>query len=342
MARKSRVSVRDVAEVLSAGRNSERRRSVPIRLLVIVDARAPRDVALAVRDAFLPEQESAEVEVRPLERCGAADGGRDLVVVVSGPDANAATQAAVAYARCGVAACVVVESALDFAAGELPDAVAALVTPVAASSADALRANLSQWVADASGEKDIAFAASFPFCREPVVRSLVRQAALQNAAVGAVDVIHGADFPIMTVRQAKLALDIAAANGRRVDLSCASDVAGVAAAGLAYRVVARALESAVPLPHWMVRSAVGYAGTVATAAVAGVRNQPGLVDDLAKSVRSAFGRGSDAVAFGHEAAVPQEGRQLPKALLEGAPQPQRQDQQAGEGGGPGYIVIGEG
>ncbi len=337
MARKSRVSVRDVAEVLSAGRNSERRRSTPISLLVIVDSSAPRDVVLAVRDAFVPEQESSSVEVRTLANCGAPDGSRDLVVVVAGPDAAHATRTAIGYARCGVAACVVVESALDFATGDLPDAVAALVTPVAASSVDALQANLSQWVADAAGEKAIAFAANFPFCREPVVRSLVRDAALQNAAVGAVDVIHGADFPIMTVRQAKLALDIAAAHGRRVDLSCVADVAGVAGAGLAYRAVARALEAAVPLPNWMVRSAMGYAGTVATAAVAGVRNQPDLAAGVMDRVRAAAHRGADEVAFGHEDEVPREGRQLPRALLE-ATTSHEDDRSAG---GSGYIVIGE-
>ncbi|MGN0075535.1 MAG: hypothetical protein ACI38Z_00965 [Parafannyhessea sp.] len=337
MARKSRVSVRDVAEVLSAGRNSERRRSTPVSLLVIVDSRAPREVVLAVRDAFVPEQESSSVEVRPLAGCGVPDGSRDLVVVVAGPEADAASRVAEGYARCGVATCVVVESALDFVAGDLPESVAALVTPVAASSADALSANLSQWVADVAGEKAIAFAANFPFCREPVVRSLVRDAALQNAAVGAVDVIHGADFPIMTVRQAKLALDIAAANGRRVDLSCVADVAGVAGAGLAYRAVARGLEAALPLPRWMVRSAVGYAGTVATAAVAGVRNQPGLVEGVAERVRAAVGRGADQVAFGHEEEVSREARRLPKALLGSAADAGSEE----PGDSSGYIVIGE-
>ena len=69
----------------------------------------------------------------------------------------------------------------------------------------------------------------------------------------------------MCASQAKLALDIAACYGNGVELSRALEVAGVFGAGLAYRGVARAAAGLVPCLGFLLKAAVGYAGTVVTA-----------------------------------------------------------------------------
>ena len=69
----------------------------------------------------------------------------------------------------------------------------------------------------------------------------------------------------MCASQAKLALDIAACYGNGVELSRVLEVVGVFGAGLAYRGVARAAAGLVPGLGFLLKAAMGYAGTVATA-----------------------------------------------------------------------------
>ena len=202
MPKKSKVSLGDIADILRAGQRSEKDRSTPLGVLVVVDTSAARDVVLAVKDAFMPRQATATVRVESLAASEPPAPGWDAAVVVAGEHVAAAERMAEGLARCGVPVGLVVDSVLDLGANDLPEEVAALVSAVPASGADAVRANLADWLVDAAGEKGIAFAASFPFCRDQKVRELVRTSALENAAVGAVQVLPSADLPIMTVRQA--------------------------------------------------------------------------------------------------------------------------------------------
>ena len=253
MAGKKRVSVGDVADILGAGRQSERKRSEGVRVGVVVARDAPPSVVSCVRSRFVPELPGGHVEVLPLGEEPAP--GTDY--------APAALAAARRIAGRGVPVAIAVESVLDRAeeAMEPTD----LVSYVAGANDDALGDAIAAWAVGACGEKGIALAANFPFCRAAKVRELVRACALGNAAVGAVGILPGADLPVMTASQAKLALDIAAACGRPLRLERVADLAGVLGAGFLYRAIARALVGLVPGMGWALKAGVGYAGTVATA-----------------------------------------------------------------------------
>ena len=103
---------------------------------------------------------------------------------------------------------------------------------------------------------------------------VVGSCALENAAVGAVQIIPGADFPIMCVNQIRLALDIAACHGQPISVERLADIGGVFGVGLLYRYVARTLVGLVPGVGWLLKGAVGYAGTVATGQALSLRFNP--------------------------------------------------------------------
>ncbi len=351
MPKKSKVSLGDIADILRAGQRSEKDRSTPLGVLVVVDTSAARDVVLAVKDAFMPRQATATVRVESLAASEPPAPGWDAAVVVAGAHVAAAERMAEGLARCGVPVGLVVDSVLDLGANDLPEEVAALVSAVPASGADAVRANLADWLVDAAGEKGIAFAASFPFCRDQKVRELVRTSALENAAVGAVQVLPSADLPIMTVRQAKLALDVAAACGHPVSVASLADVAAVIAAGLAWREVARRATQVMPVPQWAVKAAVGFAGTVATGAAARLRNDPPALPDVGDLVAgSAVGpiveaaarvasRAAKAVGERPGAASGQRQGEAP-ARADGARRTLPAPREAtGRGRDDGYVVI---
>ena len=134
------------------------------------------------------------------------------------------------------------------------------LTDEAAASLDA---RMGAWVAAACKGKRLAFAWAFPFVRRPLALETVNATALQNAGVGLVFLIPGADLPVMTLNQAKMLLQISAAYGQSLDAGRVRELAALVGGAFACRAVARQLTAAVPVLGWAVKAAVGYSGTQA-------------------------------------------------------------------------------
>lgn len=266
--RGSSVGLGNVFDLLSSARDARGAAGEPVRLCVLVDVDAPRELALAVKACLVPEAPGATVDVWPLgTRLDAIRVLPDAALVVAGPVPADVASAASFFAGRGVPVGVVVASALDVPDFPLTDAVSQLVGTVAASDPEALPDALSSWLVSVLGEKDVALAANFRFCRRRVCDVLARRCALENAAMGAVSLIPGSDFPLMTTNQAKLALEMSCAYGADLSLARAAELAGVFGAGLVWRGCARTLAGLVPGIGHVLKAGIGYAGTIATARV---------------------------------------------------------------------------
>ncbi|MFR8784990.1 YcjF family protein [Slackia sp.] len=128
---------------------------------------------------------------------------------------------------------------------------------------DDLSRKMGEWVVAAFKQKRLAFAQAFDFVRRPLSSESVRATSVQNAGVGLVVVIPGADMPIMTLNQAKMILQIAAAYGQPLTAERVKELAAVVGGGFACRTVARQLVGVVPALGWAIKAAIGYSGTVA-------------------------------------------------------------------------------
>lgn len=131
------------------------------------------------------------------------------------------------------------------------------------AAAAALDAHMGEWIIDACAPKKLAFALAFPFVRKPLSVDAVNATSLQNGAVGLVMFIPGADLPIMTLNQAKMLLQIAAAYGCPLNGERIKELAAVVGGAFMCRNVARTLAGVVPVLGWAIRAGVGYAGTQA-------------------------------------------------------------------------------
>lgn len=129
--------------------------------------------------------------------------------------------------------------------------------------ADQLSARMGEWVVACFRSKRLAFAQAFDFVRRPLSLESVRSTSMQNAGVGLVAFIPGADLPIMTLNQAKMVLQIAAAYGQPLTAERAKELAAVVGGGFACRAAARQLVGIVPALGWAVKAGIGYAGTSA-------------------------------------------------------------------------------
>ncbi len=122
---------------------------------------------------------------------------------------------------------------------------------------------MGEWVIEACRGKRLAFALAFPFVRRPLSADAVNATSVQNAGVGLVMFIPGADLPIMTLNQAKMLLQIAAAYGEPMSVDRVKELAAVVGGAFACRAVARQVVAFVPALGWAVKAAIGYTGTQA-------------------------------------------------------------------------------
>ncbi len=126
-----------------------------------------------------------------------------------------------------------------------------------------LSCRMGEWVVACFHTKRLAFAQAFDFVRRPLSMEALRSTSAQNAGVGLVAFIPGADLPIMTLNQAKMVLQIAAAYGQPLTLERAKELAAVVGGGFACRSAARQLVGVVPALGWVIKAGIGYAGTSA-------------------------------------------------------------------------------
>ncbi len=180
-------------------------------------------------------------------------------------DAAATVARRVTAGRTGEAAAEAPEAleALEHAVPVEEEPAAAEPLPLDAEAAATLDRRMGEWIIAACRDKKLAFALAFPFVRRPLSLDAVRATAIQNAGVGVVVFIPGADMPIMTLNQAKMLLQIAAAYGQPLSAERIKELAAVVGGAFLFRNIARSAAGVVPVLGWAVKGAVGFAGTEA-------------------------------------------------------------------------------
>jgi len=255
----------DVRDLIKSSARLVEERERPVLLTVFVEIDAPDALIEAVREALRPRTSGARLQIEVVEpgRTYGVALGTDLVVVVGGAGSSALRDAIAEPRRMRIP--VVVLGLGDACrAGAIGDA---LVQPsgdtiVRLDPVHVLE-ELGQWVGDNLASKRLAFAHNFAFVRRAVAEEAVKTTAWQNALIGAVTPIPGADMPIMTANQAKMLLQIAAAYGQPLGVDRIKELAAVVGGGFLLRAVARQALSVVPVLGWAVKGGIGYSGTLA-------------------------------------------------------------------------------
>ena len=271
----------DVKALANEATNIDEALKTPLSVSVYLDEDAPADVASHVRAAFSSTLPTVRLTVTYLDATFAPNSTNDMAVVVAGPTSSIG--AAVAALRAAGVPTMVVTTLPAIVAGlareaghPIPDGD--LVSPIEGdymariaeepyklddAAAAALDLRMGRWIVSACHAKRLAFSVAFPFVRRPLATDAVMATAVQNAGVGLVPLIPGADMPVMTLNQAKMVLQIAAAYGQPMSKDRVKEVAPVVASAFASRAIARELITLVPGIGWIVRPGIGYSATVA-------------------------------------------------------------------------------
>lgn len=271
----------DIKAVIDEATNIDEARRTTLSVSVYLDDSAPGDVQAHVRQAFASASPHARVSLMYLDgRPFAPFSGDDMAVIVAGLNEQVGEYAAQVRAA-GVPVMVVTTlpalvadiakaQGAPIPQGDLvfpkPPKAESAVLPApdaAAGGAEAVQAlgagspnepyaldgaavgSLSErmggWVIAACNDKRLAFALAFPFVRKPLSLEAVNSTALQNAGVGLLVIIPGADMPVMTLNQAKMLLMIAAAYGEELNMERVKELAALVGGAFACRAVARQL-----------------------------------------------------------------------------------------------------
>ena len=284
----SKIPYNKVLDVLKAGREAGRSAEETVSVIILLGEDADIDQIDTLRGAFLAEKVGGLVSVRPLSDPTAPDAPYDIAFIVPGTQTADLMRAVVQLGGRGIPVAIIVRSAVesyDFSHLGFQDWEPEVI---AATDGETLLTRLAEWIIRARPDKARAFSANFAFIRPVQVRALITACAIQNATVGAINLIPGSDLPIMTANQAKLALDIAASYGKGLSAGRIPEVAGVVGAGFAYRALARTLLGLIPGVGWVLRAGLGFAGTVATGNAVKARFEAALPresDETALAVR---------------------------------------------------------
>jgi uncharacterized protein (DUF697 family) len=123
--------------------------------------------------------------------------------------------------------------------------------------------SLENRIVRAAGDGAVALAVRLPALRRAFCDHVVLANASQNAVIGAVVIIPGADMPAMTANQIRMVLKIAAVYGEQIGLDRALEILSVVGTAFVFRTLARQALDFVPGFGWALKGAVGFTATVA-------------------------------------------------------------------------------
>lgn len=252
----------DVRDLMKSSTKYREEREKPVRLAVLVDAEAPQAEVDVIRQALVPLSGNALLRVEAVVPGDvlAVDSSADAVVAVAGPG----TVLAPSLSSTRQAALPTVVLALGAREQEVALRLShPLLDTIVREEADELVEPLGRWLGERVPGKRVALAANFAFVRRAVAEEAVKSTAFQNAVIGGVMVIPGADMPIMTANQAKMVMQIAAVYGEPLGAERVKELATVVGGAFALRAVARQFVGLVPGFGWAIKAGIGYSGTLA-------------------------------------------------------------------------------
>ena len=262
----------DLPAVLSAALDIERASSIPVSVNILIDETAAPDFQVFVRAGFNSESLNSRVMVSyfPTQPPDTALSC-DLTIIAAAKNESVGAIAS-SFRNQGTPVLVVAENGEEVIAlakqsgNPLPEDDVVFLQDAAFDEElkGELADKIGRWiVAAVDADKKLAFSIAYPFVRRPLAYDAISTTSLQNAGIGVVVFVPGADMPLMTANQIKMILQIAAAYGQPLGPERVVELLGVLVNAFIFRSISRQLAGLVPALGWAVKGTMGYLGTQA-------------------------------------------------------------------------------
>ena len=283
----------DIRALYDAGKRLKEDRERPVRIAVLVEVDAPDSLVEAARHELHPKTANGIVDVSVIEPGSVlrVDSKADAAIVLIGSGSHAGATLQELRARAIPTAVVALREERGVLARLLghPEND----TIVGTDASEVIRGPLAGWAMTRLEKLRTPLGHNFEFVRRSVAKEIVKAAAWQNAVIGVVVFIPGADMPLMTLNQGRMLLQIAAAYGQSLDTERIKELGAVVAGGFLLRTFAREMVGLVPGFGWAVKGGIAYSGTMAMGTAAITYFEEGA--DLTGVVRALSEKTSEAV-----------------------------------------------
>lgn len=153
-----------------------------------------------------------------------------------------------------------------------------------------IKYQICNWFYDFAANYKIAYAAKFPFLRDIIADEIISHCAIQNAGIGALGIIPGADMPLMTLNQARMILELAAIYSYQIDEDRIIEIIVVVLSAFAMKYLSNYVTKTTGISKILVNGAFGFGGTQILGNIAKSYFASGLaIDGLAEKIKSATG-----------------------------------------------------
>lgn len=294
----------DLRDLMSSSQKLRTEREKHLRIAVLIDAAAPEAAVDALRVALMPQTGNARLQVEAVVPGDVLDveSSADVVVALTGPGDTLAPSLLRAREHFIPTVLVALEDDREQLARRLGHP---LLDSIARTETDDMTLELGKWLGERAQGKRLALAANFAFVRRAVAEEAVKSTSVQNAVIGGVAFIPGADMPLMTANQAKMVMQIAAAYGEPLGAERIKELATVIGGAFVLRTVARQFVGLIPGFGWAIKAGIGYSGTLAMGyAAIEYFEGGGDVRGLAEKVREARDKAMSTARRGRREAIP--------------------------------------
>ena len=161
--------------------------------------------------------------------------------------------------------------------------------PISAKEGTNLARGLLPQLVEVQPALAVALGRALPGYRRQAANSVVRQAAVWNAVIGA-EPVPGLDIPFLLAVQAQMVLRVGAIYGEPLSVQRARTMAATIVGGVALRYLAQQGAKLIPGPGWIVAGAIAGTGTWAIGQVTiryfehGKRLSPGEMQEMYRSL----------------------------------------------------------
>lgn len=310
-------SLKRVRELFMTGKDVKAAASEPVRAVVNLSPYASPTLLSALHGAFLSQTKNGLIHVESIlpRRRLHINSRADFAIVLASEDEaleKGAVQAATAWMRAGVPTAVIgssqtilvsIKASVDLSlarSGVFGDATSTVLKTICTTSKKDLLSQLAKWLLSIS-QKDLALGANWPFMRQAVCRKIILNASLANLAAGGIDIIPGADFPFMALTQSQMAMKIAAVYGYEINFDRIPEFLFIALSGLVMRGISKGLTSPMKHGKFLVKGAIGFAGTWTVGEALIQRFENGqtideVLDDMGQNSKVALAKISETVS----------------------------------------------
>lgn len=152
-----------------------------------------------------------------------------------------------------------------------------------------IKSKISKWIYDLSLNSEVFYAAKFPFLRNICAYGIINSCTLENAGIGVLKILPGADMPLMTLNQVRMLLSLAAIYGYHVNEDRILEIVTIVASAFGMRKVSSILKNISKIPAFVVDGSMGLSATYALGIVAKEYFASGFaVDGLVEKCKSIF------------------------------------------------------